>query len=337
MTIPAHWRTKPLDELVDVIGGLWKGKSAPYIDVNVYSMMHMTKDSEFNYEKEINIIQASQKEYEKRILSKDDLLIEKSGGGPNQPVGRVILFPDLEGQNTFSNFTARLRIKNKDLVNPAFLHKYLKYLYLSGVTESYQKNSTNIRNLQMRDYIKVEIPVPSPEEQKEIVRILDSAFERIDEALTNVRQNIVNADELFQSKLTQIFSNPDPSWQSQTINDVCDVVNGGTPKTSDKSLWDGEFAWITPAEMGKVPTPFVKNTKRTLTQEGLSGSSAKLVAENSVILSSRAPIGHLVINQVPMAFNQGCKGIVPGRQINFKLLYYWSLKNHCSKRLSLVI
>jgi type I restriction enzyme S subunit len=101
------------------------------------------------------------------------------------------------------------------------------------------------------------------------------------------------------------------AWTLSTIGDTCEIVNGGTPKTGIESYWGGQHWWITPAEMGDLPSPYVSETRRTLTDDGIANSSARLLPPNSVILSSRAPIGHLVINTVPMATNQGCKGLVP--------------------------
>jgi len=112
-------------------------------------------------------------------------------------------------------------------------------------------------------------------------------------------------------------------WQKETVGAICNVVNGGTPKTNIVEYWDGAHQWITPAEMGKRSTPYVSETERTLTDIGLANSSAHLLPPYSVILSSRAPIGHLVINTEPMATNQGCKGLVPGKNVDHKFLYYY--------------
>lgn len=114
------------------------------------------------------------------------------------------------------------------------------------------------------------------------------------------------------------------NWPVAKITDVASVVSGGTPKSGIEEYWDGEVAWITPKDMGgKQGEIFVSNTDRTISQAGLDKSSAKLVPENSVILSTRAPIGHLVINTVPMAFNQGCRGLVPTKYVDVKYLYYF--------------
>ena len=112
-------------------------------------------------------------------------------------------------------------------------------------------------------------------------------------------------------------------WEFAPIGNICDVVNGGTPKTGVSSYWGGPHRWITPAEMGKRSTPYIDQTDRTITDQGIQNSSARTLPPYSVILSSRAPIGHLVINTEPMATNQGCKGLVPRGRIEYKFLYYY--------------
>lgn len=75
--------------------------------------------------------------------------------------------------------------------------------------------------------------------------------------------------------------------------------------------------------MGKRDTPYISRTERAISDLGLQESSARLLPPFSVILSSRAPIGHLVINTEPMATNQGCKGLVSQGRVDHKFLYYY--------------
>jgi type I restriction enzyme, S subunit len=112
-------------------------------------------------------------------------------------------------------------------------------------------------------------------------------------------------------------------WEIKTIGQVCDVVNGGTPKTDVPDYWDGNHRWITPAEMGKRCSQYVSDTSRRLTELGLRDSSVQILPPYSVILSTRAPIGHLVINTEPMGTNQGCKGLIPRDTIDSKFLYHY--------------
>ena len=116
-------------------------------------------------------------------------------------------------------------------------------------------------------------------------------------------------------------------WKTVPLGNVSQVVNGGTPKTKVAKYWGGGHPWITPAEMGSLSTPYLSKSRRKLTDAGLNKSSASLVPPNSVILSTRAPIGHLVINTVPMAFNQGCRALIPKNGLYYKYLYYFLFGN----------
>ena len=116
-------------------------------------------------------------------------------------------------------------------------------------------------------------------------------------------------------------------WPVKTLGEVCELVNGATPDTKVKEYWGGKHAWITPAEMGGLDSPFISMSRRTLSDKGLASCSATMVPPKTVILSSRAPIGHLVINEVPMATNQGCKSLIPKDGLDFSFLYYYLKAN----------
>jgi type I restriction enzyme S subunit len=112
-------------------------------------------------------------------------------------------------------------------------------------------------------------------------------------------------------------------WEIKKLGEVCQIINGGTPKSNIKEYWDGNINWITPADLGKLKSVLAGETPRKLTSLGLLKSSAKLFPVNSVILSTRAPIGHLAINTTPMSTNQGCRGIVPNDNLDTWYLYYF--------------
>lgn len=116
-------------------------------------------------------------------------------------------------------------------------------------------------------------------------------------------------------------------WEIKKLGEVSEILNGGTPKTNISEYWDGDIHWITPADLGKLRKPTVDDTPRKITRLGLEKSSAKLFPINSVILSTRAPIGHLAINEVPMSTNQGCRGIVPSKKLDTWYLFYFLKKN----------
>lgn len=116
-------------------------------------------------------------------------------------------------------------------------------------------------------------------------------------------------------------------WVSAPLGEVASVINGGTPKSKVASYWDGDVQWLTPKDMGRLEGRKIASTPRTISKDGLLKSSARLVPPSSVILSTRAPIGHLAINAVPMSFNQGCRGIVPGDRLDPIFLYHFLSAN----------
>ena len=90
-------------------------------------------------------------------------------------------------------------------------------------------------------------------------------------------------------------------WEVKKLGEVCEIIGGGTPDTKRKEFWDGSILWITPKDMGKLETVHVDDTERKITEAGLKNSSAKMLPSNSVVLSTRAPIGHLAINTKPIS------------------------------------
>ena len=171
--IPSSWEWCPIGELGHTLGGLWTGKKGDLVEASVF------RAANFSYECELNaklpaVIQVEHKQLESRRLKEGDILIEKSGGGENQPVGRAVLFDYVEDNWSYSNFTVRLRLYCTEYSLPAFVHAFLFFMFRSGMTEPFQKNTTNIRNLQMTEYLSSGFPLPPQDEQQEIVRILSA-------------------------------------------------------------------------------------------------------------------------------------------------------------------
>lgn len=98
-------------------------------------------------------------------------------------------------------------------------------------------------------------------------------------------------------------------WKETTIGDVANVVGGGTPSTGNPVYWNGDIQWFTPSEVGR--NKYVDKSERTITKIGLDESSARLLPENSILLSSRATIGEMSINTCKCATNQGFQSLLP--------------------------
>jgi len=106
------------------------------------------------------------------------------------------------------------------------------------------------------------------------------------------------------------------------LGDLADIVSGGTPDTSNDKFWDGDIVWVTPKDLGRPHNIYIDNSERKITSEGLSSSSAKLLPIGTVLLSSRAPIGHLAISKVPLSTNQGFKNIICSQKLDNRYLFH---------------
>lgn len=111
------------------------------------------------------------------------------------------------------------------------------------------------------------------------------------------------------------------SWQFISLKRFARVVNGSTPK-ADPENWNGEILWVTPEDLGQNKKKELRETKRMITEEGYNSCGTELIPAKNVIISCRAPIGHLVINDEEMCFNQGCKGLVVKPGLTSDFLYY---------------
>jgi len=118
-------------------------------------------------------------------------------------------------------------------------------------------------------------------------------------------------------------------WPKIPLADCCEIISGATPSTSEPSYWNsGDICWATPKDLSELDGPYISDTPRKLTAAGLASCAATVLPEMSVLFSSRAPIGHVAINTVPMATNQGFKSFIPkANQVHAKFLYHWLRRN----------
>ena len=114
-------------------------------------------------------------------------------------------------------------------------------------------------------------------------------------------------------------------WGLARIDDVCDVVGGGTPRTGTEANWGDDIAWITPDDLSRHEGMYLQRGRRSLTYSGYESCSASLMPKGAVLFSSRAPIGHIAIAAGPVCTNQGCKSFVPQDGLLSEYLY-WHLR-----------
>lgn len=233
------WLTRPLGELCQFTSGLWTGKNPPYTHVGVLRMTNFASDGLLSFNN-VAYLDVESKALLKRQLVLGDVILEKSGGGPNQPVGRVALFERTDEAFSLSNFTASIRVVDPNELDYRYLHKFLFWLHLSGATAGMQNNSTNIRNLNLAVYKAAGVPFPPIAEQKRIVAILDEAFEGIAIAAASAERNLRNSRALFDSQLDGVFSRTCDGYANTTLGAEIELLPGFAFKSAKYTEREGD-------------------------------------------------------------------------------------------------
>lgn len=117
-------------------------------------------------------------------------------------------------------------------------------------------------------------------------------------------------------------------WKECTISDIGTVVGGATPSTKvPENYIEGRIAWITPKDLSTFHSRYIEHGERNITERGLHTCSTTLLPPNTILFSSRAPIGYIAIAKNALCTNQGFKNIIPNTNIHPLFLYYL-LKNN---------
>lgn len=252
--IPEDWGAVTLrDVLFEHSSGDW-GSERGEVECSVLRSTNFTADGRINFDDvEARFLTANSAE--KLSLKATDLLLERSGGGPTQPVGRIAFVEtDLPGF-VFSNFVQRLRIDPRRM-DPCFVGWVLYELNRSGVVERLQHQTTQMRNLEYRDYLEISIPEPPKEEQEAIAK----AMRESDQALAKSREELLAVQRMKTALMQLLFTKGVPgihkgfrnikrgmmpaSWQMYTVSQIA-VVGSGVTLNQDRSPRLNGYRYLT--------------------------------------------------------------------------------------------
>ena len=205
-TLSSGWKRNNLESLLAVsIGGIWGEESGlSEVEVDVVRVTEL---------KAHGVIEPStaakrsitKKQFQSRALEVGDLLLEKSGGGPNTPVGRVGYILSIDKPTVCSNFMQLMRPDAKKVL-PAFLHFFLTFFHSNGGTIPMQTSTTNIRNIKTPEYMAVKVPVPPLAQQANIIEILEEQLSRLDASLAVANAIEKKASDMRRSLLHAAFT-----------------------------------------------------------------------------------------------------------------------------------
>jgi len=320
-------------------GGLWIGKKGPFVSATVIRNTNFTASGHVDYS-DVAVLQVEEKQLARRRLIPRDIIIERSGGGPSQPVGRVVFFDRHDGVFSHSNFTSRLRVLDTDRFEPRFVFYFLLYFHDSGQTDDLQRRTTGIRNLDWRAYREAAgVPLFDLDEQRQIVALL-SAMQR---AVERHDWLIALTAELKKALMHKLFTegpNVEPlkrteiglipaSWTLKYVADLGTCVTGTTPSTKiDDYYSNPAYCFVSPADLGK--TKYIATSEKQVSKAGLT--VARVLPRDSVLcVCIGSTIGKTGMTwHKESCTNQQINAIIADAPTNphfvYYLLTYWS--NH---------
>jgi type I restriction enzyme S subunit len=111
-------------------------------------------------------------------------------------------------------------------------------------------------------------------------------------------------------------------WITAPLGEITTVLSGTTPDSSNPRYWNGHHVWVTPTDLGSLRGHVIDTSARKISDEGMTSCGLPLVPRGAVVMSSRAPIGHLAIAGCDLYTNQGCKSFVCGNQLEPWFLFF---------------
>lgn len=290
----------------------------------------------------------SKRKFEEKKLYSSDILIERSGGSETQPVGRVGFITDEMAKTdyAFANFIQRISLN--DEVNAKFVYYCLQQMYEMGITAGMQSQTTGIRNLDWKQYIKVAIPKPSPDEQSAIAAMLS----KVDETIAAVQASISAADRLKKSLMQNLLTGrmkPDGTlrkedefyvdekfgrvpkgWVVKKVKDFGEVITGKTPPTEKPDVFSDKehgFMFVTPGDVDTAK--YIERTERYVSEKGIKYSY--ILPQNTVCeICIGSTIGKIGITTKECCTNQQITSVVMNEENDAEYFYYAMLarKDH---------
>lgn len=251
--IPSEWGRELLGSILkEHQGGDW-GDDDGEVAVSVLRSTNFTSCGKLDFAHVATRFFKSNKASNHVLIDKD-LLLERSGGGPTQPVGRIGFVPHDLPSHWFSNFVQLLRADTKK-IDPEFLAWVLFELNRSGIIERLQHQTTQMRNLDFRDYLRVYLPKPNPQEQAIIAWILRTA----NDAHSATEVKVAAARRLKTALMQQLFTQGIPGRHKRFKHTKIGEIPQEWDVVSLKSVLDGmPFNGVSPQSREDPPgTPIL--------------------------------------------------------------------------------
>ncbi|MFV0148615.1 restriction endonuclease subunit S [Empedobacter falsenii] len=222
------------------------------------------------------------------------------------------------------------------------VYKYFHYLFKTDFYKSeFKRNSSGVIESRLRlytdDFFSIWSVLPPIHEQHSIAKFLDEKTAKIDALVQTKEQQIEKLKELRQAKIHQVVTKGldanaptkdsgvewigeiPAHWEVKRLKNLFQIVNGATPSSAILSYWGGDITWVTPKDVNNIK--YISESERNISISGYKSCGTSLIPKGSIILTTRAPIGKVVIANKELCTNQGCKSLVKINNQNNEFIY----------------
>ena len=346
------WSMSPFAQLLEepVKNGIYKTKEFHGSGVKIVNMGELFAHPRLR-DAPMRRVRLSESEQRRFGVEKGDLLFARRSLVA-EGAGKCCVVLNVNEPTTFESSIIRAR-PDQTKADPLFIYYFFNSPGGLHSLDTIRRQAA-VAGITGSDLAQLQIPLPPLPEQRAIAHILGTLDDKIElnRRMNQTLEEMARAiykdwfvgfgpvraklegrepylppdlwslfpDRLVDSELGEI---PE-GWGVRALGEVAAVAGGTTPSTKVTEYWEGgTHCWATPKDLSRLSVPVLLDTERKITDSGLKRIGSGLQPNGTVLLSSRAPIGYLAINKVPVAVNQGFIAIQPRNSVSNLFLLYW--------------
>ena len=327
--IPAHWETIPLKRSFRILSGATPRSSiAEYWDGDIVWITPADYKTQDKYIRKgsRNITPEGYSSCSTNMIPRGSIIFSKRA-----PIGTIAI-------NDIELCTNQGCLSCIPLKNVSATYYYYLLSSFTDIFEAHASGST-FKEISATTFGNIKLPIPPREEQEQIVRFLDWKVSAIDKLIATKKHQLCSLTALNSTMeknlvllgFDAVYPKNPPSadwkenipahWKIRPLKRIFKILSGATPKSEIPEYWDGNIAWITPADY-KTQDKYISHGSRNITEAGYSSCSTNMIPRGSIIFSKRAPIGTVAINDIELCTNQGCLSCIPIKDASATYYYY---------------
>jgi len=323
--MPSSWAKVKIDQnLIDILGGFSCPKSRAIASgLPHFRPFNITTEGEVVYTPDtVHIPDDCQTGVDRYFLLEGDVLFNNTNSVELVGKTGIVRQPM---QVAFSNHINRLRVRNREQIDPKWLALFLRDLQSRGFFAANCNKWIGQAGFSVDSLSEVDIPLPDIGTQRQIVARIEALLSEVRE-MREINQNINrDSSQLLAAILKETFPDPQKQapdqWIWEPLGNRCKTTSGGTPRRGIQDYFNGSIPWI---KSGELNDGVIIESEEKITQLAIERSNAKLFPVGTLLIAMYgATIGKLGILGLEAATNQAVCAIFPPPEILPEYLFWY--------------